>query len=304
MSIGTLTMPQVNSFQGEAKQIYGKPVVGNNIILNKKWADLLSPNLNIDGRIPIGSAAKYIRDQSLSKEIVVLKITVASSSPPAERESSGATEALQKLFDYLTQKQRFGVVTHSPAKKLKDSYIVPLGRSDAWPDFVPPGDWTGLDVAPRDSDSLLAVLILPKSYWDTTPSHPVGRSARSSAAKAAAADAPQAQLNPTREVLHTLAPPSHYVPPPVSVPPVLPFAPVQTSNLLSTLMAGSTMGSSNPGPINPVGGMPYGVPNHGYLAAPGMYPPQPIPQQRPGDVSNLLSQLQGVFQQQQPPRYS
>ncbi|KAL8805400.1 MAG: hypothetical protein Q9182_001966 [Xanthomendoza sp. 2 TL-2023] len=121
---GRLAMQGVAEFSGS-----GKHVAGANLNGTIPWSSLMSETLNIEGRIHVERASEYLCGLrwSLTTDVSVIAIT------PIDEEDSKA--AFHKLFQYFTDRQRYGVLVKKA--DVKDIYLVPLDAgATAKPDFI------------------------------------------------------------------------------------------------------------------------------------------------------------------------
>ena len=166
------------------------------------------------------------------------------------------------LLDYFASRDRFGVVKPHSSSGVKDMYIVPLKRNQAIPDYMESLADNMIQKS-RETDSLLAVLILKS---DVTRSRPLNHPSRQVKSREGSAPPvpvayvpPQPAVYPTNLPLPSNTIPSH-----------------GTSGLLASLMGSAP-------PAQP-------------LPAQFAIPPQM-------DVSALLRNLQNVLGQPPPNPY-
>ncbi|KAL8648143.1 MAG: hypothetical protein Q9210_005156 [Variospora velana] len=123
---GKVIMPGVTEFSGVAKF-----VAGANLSSKIPWAQLMPGTINIEGRIDIDRASEYLCGLRWSQTTDVSVVAVT----PADEDGSRA--AFDKLFQYFTDRKRYGVVGKSTAKEVKDTYLVPLEAGVAKnPEFI------------------------------------------------------------------------------------------------------------------------------------------------------------------------
>ena len=123
---GKMAMNNVAGFSG-----LGKFVAGFSLDSRFSWSDIVPSNLLIEGRIDIDRASEYICGLRYSNttDVTVVAIT------PADDE--GARSEFDKLFEYFTERKRYGVVSTQGNSAVKDTYLVPLEAGAAKkPDFV------------------------------------------------------------------------------------------------------------------------------------------------------------------------
>ncbi|KAL8964679.1 MAG: hypothetical protein Q9197_006847 [Variospora fuerteventurae] len=123
---GKVIMPGVTEFSGVAKF-----VAGANLSSKIPWAQLMPGTINIEGRIDIDRASEYLCGLRWSQTTDVSVVAVT----PADED--GSRTAFDKLFQYFTDRKRYGVVGKSTAKEVKDTYLVPLEAGVAKnPEFI------------------------------------------------------------------------------------------------------------------------------------------------------------------------
>lgn len=124
---GILGMAIVAEFNGVAKH-----VAGANVSSTYPWSQLLPPTLAIEGRIDVERASEYICGLRYSNttDVSVLAVTPVDGDPDAKVH-------FNKLFDYFTERNRYGVIGKNPVSAVKDTYVVPLEAGmTKKPDFI------------------------------------------------------------------------------------------------------------------------------------------------------------------------
>jgi hypothetical protein len=122
---GNVLMPSIAEFHASAKY-----AAGANLSEVYPWQQLIGSPLSVEGRIQIDKASDYVCSLQWSKttDVTVISLT------PAEHAQDQAQ--FDKLFTYLTSRQRYGV-GKSPVPNVRDIYIVPLEAGNAKkPDFI------------------------------------------------------------------------------------------------------------------------------------------------------------------------
>ncbi|KAI9250655.1 transcription factor S-II, central domain-containing protein [Helicostylum pulchrum] len=160
---GRVNMPQVAEFEASARQIGGR------ILTEAEWAEVLSPTMWIEGRIPAERVTSYVTQSqySNSREIVLLEIepdTKTDQSKPKEIQLTNATQS-QTLLKYLDSRQRYAVVGHNKTK-VKDFYLIPLYKVQHIPDCL---YVVRVEETKRECDLFLGVLVLTKQQPVTKP---------------------------------------------------------------------------------------------------------------------------------------
>ena len=123
---GKLTMPGVASFKGKAKHC-----AGADLSSSMPWDALIPSALGIEGRIDIDRASQYLcgLKWSTTTDVVVVAVT------PENIDND--TVQFNKLFEYFTQRGRYGVIGKNPNTAVRDTYVVPLeAGTSKKPDFV------------------------------------------------------------------------------------------------------------------------------------------------------------------------
>ncbi|KAI8144286.1 transcription factor S-II, central domain-containing protein [Fennellomyces sp. T-0311] len=142
---GRVNMPQVSEFEASARQIGGRT------LSESEWADVLSPTMWIEGRIPVDRVTQYVTQTqyATSREIVLLEI---EATGPASFQNA------RTLLEYFATRQRYGVVGHNKTK-IKDFYLIPLYKTQQLPDCL---YVVRIEETQRDADMFLGVLVIHK----------------------------------------------------------------------------------------------------------------------------------------------
>lgn len=148
---GRVNMPQVAEFEACARQIGGRQ------LNEEEWAEVLSPTMWIEGRIPADRVTNYITQTqySSSREIILIQVEARSRQTQVTLNE----EQAQTLLDYLETRQRYAVVGHNKTK-IKDFYLIPLKRMQQIPDCL---YVVRVEETKRDCDLFLGVLVLQKA---------------------------------------------------------------------------------------------------------------------------------------------
>lgn len=121
---GKLTMQGVAEFNGSGKHVAGASLNGT-----IPWTSLMPETLNVEGRIHIDRASEYLCGLRWSQ---TTDVSVVAITPDDEEDSR---TAFNKLFQYFTDRKRYGVLVKSG--DVKDIYLVPLDAgAAAKPDFI------------------------------------------------------------------------------------------------------------------------------------------------------------------------
>lgn len=152
---GCVNMPQVANFDAFARQIGGR------VMTAEEWAEVLSPTMWLEGRIPVDRVTNYITQTqySSSREIAILEI---------EPLGEDALRNALILLDYFNTRRRYGVVAHNKTK-VKDFYLIPLRRVEQLPDCL---YVVRIEETQRDVDMFLGVVVMHKSDHHHRPPPP------------------------------------------------------------------------------------------------------------------------------------
>lgn len=155
---GRVNMPQVAEFEASARQIGGR------LLTEEEWAEVLSPTMWIEGRIPAERVTGYVTQSqySTSREIVLLEIEPDTKTKEDSSQS-------QTLLKYLDSRQRYAVVGHNKTK-VKDFYLIPLYKVQHIPDCL---YVVRVEETKRECDLFLGVLVLTKQSASPVVTKPV-----------------------------------------------------------------------------------------------------------------------------------
>ena len=155
---GNLTMPSVAGFRGS-----GRHVAGADLSSVYPWTQLIPHSLHIEGRIDVEKATQYLCGLQWSKTTDVSVISITPNDTLADQEQ------FDKLFDYFTERKRYGVISKSPVTAVRDVYLVPLEVGTAKkPEFIELLEYCTLE-EPRPTRMLLITYVI-KTKTDTTSS--------------------------------------------------------------------------------------------------------------------------------------
>ena len=112
---GRMSMAGIANFTGTAKH-----VAGADLSSSIPWHSLIPATLTIEGRIDIDRASSYLCGLRWSTTTDVVVVAVTPNGEP-----DNITQ-FNKLFQYFTERKRYGVVGRSPVPAVKDTYVVPL----------------------------------------------------------------------------------------------------------------------------------------------------------------------------------
>ncbi|CRG84507.1 Transcription factor BYE1 [Talaromyces islandicus] len=112
---GRISMNSLADFGSTAKHVGGA-----DLSAKIPWSQLMPPNLVVDGRISIELASKYLCGLRFSNSTDVSVVAIPAPDSASERAEFG------KLFNYFTDRQRYGVVGQHPIAAVKDTYLIPI----------------------------------------------------------------------------------------------------------------------------------------------------------------------------------
>ena len=146
----------------------GKHVGGADLSATIPWSQLMPPTLHVEGRIDIDRASEYLCNLRWSHTTDVSVVAVTPNDDPVSKAE------FDRLFDYLAERKRYGVIGKSHMVTLRDIYIVPLesGMSKK-PDFIELLEHCTIE-EPRPERTLLITFVIKCSPTDSaqaTPRH-------------------------------------------------------------------------------------------------------------------------------------
>ncbi|KAA6413283.1 MAG: hypothetical protein FRX48_03027 [Lasallia pustulata] len=146
----------------------GKHVGGADLSVTIPWPQLMPPALHVEGRINIDRASEYLCNLRWSHTTDVSVVAVTPNDDPISKAE------FDRLFDYLTERNRYGVIGKSHLAVLRDIYIVPLesGMSKK-PDFIELLEHCTIE-EPRPERTLLLTFVIkvgPTDSAQATPRH-------------------------------------------------------------------------------------------------------------------------------------
>ena len=155
---GKMVMASVAEFSGTAKHVAGANLSGA-----YPWPQLMPHALSIEGRISIDRASEYLCGLRWSK---TTDLTVVAITPNDEPDTQAQ---FNKLFNYFTERKRYGVVGKSPVSAVRDIYVVPLESGmGKKPEFIELLEYCTIeDPCP---ERMLLVTYVIKSKTDPTSS--------------------------------------------------------------------------------------------------------------------------------------
>ncbi|KAK9454181.1 transcription factor S-II, central domain-containing protein [Dipodascopsis uninucleata] len=122
---GPMSMLGVATFDAKAIQV-GGPLFDGEV---RRWEDIISSYIEIDGRLAMDKASSYLQDVSATKDLVAISFNLKNEgNPDQERE-------FLQLFDYFRSRERYGVIRNK-FPNVKDAYLVPLLPADKRPYYM------------------------------------------------------------------------------------------------------------------------------------------------------------------------
>ena len=123
---GKLNMVGVAEFSGVAKH-----VAGANLSATYPWSRLIPSSLTIEGRIDVNRASMYLCGLRYSNTCDVSVVCVTPNDEPENRAQ------FDRLFNYFTERKRYGVISKTAFANVKDTYIVPVEAGiNQKPEFI------------------------------------------------------------------------------------------------------------------------------------------------------------------------
>lgn len=154
---GKLGMSAIAEFRSTGRHIAGADLSGK-----IPWSQLAPSSLVVDGRIDIELASKYLCGLQFSNSTNVTVMAIAAPHQPSER------AGFDKLFDYFTERKRYGVVGKHPLAAVKDVYVIPVDAgASPKPEFIQLLANNALEDPTPDRVLLMAFVVKIK---DSTPS--------------------------------------------------------------------------------------------------------------------------------------
>lgn len=123
---GHMQMTSIASYPAIGRYIGGCDLDHNSL----KISELVPETLTVAGRIDVQRATEYLCSLRYSSptDIVVIAITPTGES---------ATDEANKLYDYFTQKKKYGVVGNKIYANVRDTYLIPVAAGDGpIPEFL------------------------------------------------------------------------------------------------------------------------------------------------------------------------
>lgn len=161
---GRMSMIGVAEFAGVARH-----VAGANLSATYPWSQLIPSSLPIEGRIEVARATGYLTGLRFSSSC---DLSVVSVTPDDNAENRAQ---FNQLFNYFTERTRYGVISKTAFPNIKDTYLVPIevGSKDK-PDFIELLEHCTLEYPPTERIMLLTYVIRNNNSpsAQATPRHP------------------------------------------------------------------------------------------------------------------------------------
>jgi SPOC domain/Transcription factor S-II (TFIIS), central domain len=162
---GKVVMSSVAEFTATGRHIAGADLSGR-----IPWSQLAPSTLVVDGRIGVELASDYLCGLRFSNSTDVTVVAIAAPHVPSER------AGFDKLFNYFTERKRYGVVGKHQLAAVKDTYVIPIdaGASEK-PEFIQLLENNSLEDPTPDRMLLIVFVVrtidVPPSE-QATPYHP------------------------------------------------------------------------------------------------------------------------------------
>ncbi|EEA28177.1 PHD finger domain protein, putative [Talaromyces marneffei ATCC 18224] len=154
---GKLGMSSIAEFRST-----GRHIAGADLSAKIPWSQLAPSSLVVDGRIDVDLASKYLCGLRFSTSTDVTVMAIAAPHQPSER------AAFDKLFNYFTDRKRYGVVGKHPLAAVKDLYVIPVDAgASPKPEFIQLLENNTLEDPTPDRVLLMVFVVKTK---DSTPS--------------------------------------------------------------------------------------------------------------------------------------
>ena len=161
---GKMTMVGVAEFAAVAKH-----VAGANLSATYPWSRLIPSLLPIEGRIAVERATSYLCGLRYSQ---TCDLSVVSVTPDDDADNRAQFD---KLFNYFTERKRYGVISKTAFTNIKDTYLVPIeAGQEKKPEFISLLEHCTLEEYPPERVMLLTYVIRSNSSpsAQATPRHP------------------------------------------------------------------------------------------------------------------------------------
>lgn len=140
----------------------GRHIAGADLSSKIPWSQLAPSSLVVDGRIDIKLASEYLCGLRFSNSTDVTVMAIAAPHQPSDR------AGFDKLFNYFTERKRYGVVGKHPLAAVKDVYVIPVDAgASSKPEFIQLLENNTLEDPTPDRVLLMVFVVKTK---DSTPS--------------------------------------------------------------------------------------------------------------------------------------
>lgn len=157
---GKISMHPVAEFRSTARHVGGADLSGR-----IPWHQMIPPVLQVDGRIEIQLATNYLCGLRFSNTTDVTVISVSAPDDPSERAE------FDKLFNYFTDRKRYGVVGKHPLPNVKDTYIIPIEAGvSKKPEFIELLENNSIEDPTTDRILLVVFVVKAIDFSSATPS--------------------------------------------------------------------------------------------------------------------------------------
>jgi hypothetical protein len=151
---GNVIMESVAKFSATAKHVAGADLPSKH-----PWAQIISKDLKVAGRIVQEKANEYLCSLRYSPPTDVVVVAITATGGPD-------TDGFKALFDYFHSKSRYGVLANKGTGNIRDTYLIPLAPSPSrLPDFI---DNLESHKVPenRTENMLLVTLVIRNNDWN------------------------------------------------------------------------------------------------------------------------------------------
>ncbi|KAL8826082.1 MAG: hypothetical protein Q9170_007544 [Blastenia crenularia] len=146
---GKLTTLGVTEFAG-----VGKHVAGIDLGRIIPWAQILPELLEVNGRVKIEAANNYLGGLHQSQATKIGVVAVVPSN------DEGDQVAFDKLFGYLVNRDRYGVILNKAMEGVQMTYLIPLeAGAIQHPDFLPLLEYCTIQNPVQERMLLMTIII-------------------------------------------------------------------------------------------------------------------------------------------------
>lgn len=157
---GKVSMNPVAEFRSVAKHVGGADLSDR-----IPWSQMIPSPLVIDGRIDVQLASNYLCGLRFSNTTDVSVVSMNAPGQPADRVE------FDKLFNYFTDRKRYGVIGKHPLAAVKDTYIIPVeAGASKKPEFIELLENNNIEDPLPDRILLVVFVVKTNDHSSTTPS--------------------------------------------------------------------------------------------------------------------------------------